>query len=74
MILGCCSALSSDRFVCLAVAENLEFLFVIRNSKASAKNFSFASWTMHSILRGDEWIRTTARVAAGLDRLRSLWT
>jgi len=74
MILGCCSALSSHRFVCLAAAEKLEFLFVIRNGKESAENFAFASWTMHSILRGDEWIRTTARIAAGLDRLRSLWT
>ena len=73
MILGCL-ALASDRFVCLAAAEKLEFLFVIRNGKESAENFTFASWTMHSILRGNERIRTTARVAAGLDRLRGLWT
>jgi hypothetical protein len=44
--------LSSHRFVCLAAAEKLEFLFVIRNGKESAENFAFASWTMHSILRG----------------------
>jgi hypothetical protein len=51
MIPGLRSALSLDRLVCLAAAETLEFLFVIRNSKESAEDFALASWTMPSILR-----------------------
>jgi hypothetical protein len=48
-------------------AAKPEFLFVIRNAKQSAANFALASWTMHSILRGE-------RSGSGrLPELRRYW-
>ena len=58
-----------------ASTEEPEFLFVIRNAKQSVANFALPSWTMPlNPEGGEEWLQTTARIAAVLDMLRSPWT